>query len=96
MQSVVQDSLLEMTAQILQKRKAVVQMRFRCHPCAHNSPIPLFSKSKRMPRLELLVWGLSETSKGGFTNLASENVKSAAVREHSTEDKVQWRQVIGP
>lgn len=86
----------KMTEQILRTRETVVQMRFRCHPCAHNSPIPLFSKSKRMPRLELLVWRLSETSKGGFTNLVSENVKSAAVREHGTEDKVQWRQVIGP
>lgn len=48
--------------------------------------------------MELLVWRLSETSKGGggFTDVVGENVKSAVVREHGVVDKVQQRQVIGP
>lgn len=84
-QPVVQDSLSEMTVQILQEPETVVRIRCCCHPSAHNWPIPLFSKSKRMPRTELLVWRPSQTSKGGFTDAASENVKSAVVRWGLTE-----------
>lgn len=57
------------------------------HP-SHNSPIPLFSKSKRMLRIELLVCRLGKTSKGRFRDVRGEEVKSAAVREHCLEDKV--------
>lgn len=46
--------------------------------------------------MELLVWRLSETSKGGFTDVAGENVKSVVVREHGVVDKIQQRQVNGP
>lgn len=49
-----------------------------------------------MPRPELPVWRPSQTSKVGFTGVASENVKSAVVREHGADEGLRRRQVIGP
>lgn len=92
MQPVVQDSLSEVCV----CGGACLEQQCECGVVSSIRFFLYFLNPKGCQGRSCRFGGRAKLQRGGFTGVASENVKSAVVGEHGADEGLRRRQVIGP